>query len=39
MLLLEAHDIGDIIEEEIPKIDQKCEWNITLHLDPYDDSV
>ncbi|MFK7780702.1 MAG: cation diffusion facilitator family transporter [Candidatus Gracilibacteria bacterium] len=39
MLLLEAHDIGDMIEEEIPKIDIKSEWNITLHLDPYDDSI
>jgi len=39
MLLLEAHDIGDMIEEKIPKIDKKCEWNITLHLDPYDDSI
>ncbi len=36
--LLEAHRIGDNVEEKIKKIDPKADWLINIHLDPYDDS-
>ncbi|BCD60232.1 MULTISPECIES: cation diffusion facilitator family transporter [unclassified Nitratiruptor] len=36
--LLDAHRVSDKIEEEIKKLDPDSEWNITIHLDPYDDS-
>jgi cation diffusion facilitator family transporter len=39
ILLVDAHRIGDHIEYSIPKIDTKCEWNVMIHLDPYDDSA
>jgi len=39
MLLVDAHDIGDYIEEQIPKINTKHERKIIIHLDPYDDSL
>ncbi|MDP2090990.1 MAG: cation diffusion facilitator family transporter [Candidatus Gracilibacteria bacterium] len=38
ILLIDAHRIGDHIEYSIPKIDDKCEWIVMIHLDPYDDS-
>lgn len=37
--LLEAHRIGDNVEEKIKAIDPKADWLINIHLDPYDDSV
>jgi len=36
--LTDAHEIADKIEESIKKVDKKCEWDIVIHLDPYDDS-
>ncbi len=36
--LLEAHRIGDNVEEKIKNIDPKADWLINIHLDPYDDS-
>ncbi|WP_456380633.1 cation diffusion facilitator family transporter [Hydrogenimonas sp.] len=38
MSLLEAHRIGDNVEEKIKAIDPKADWLINIHLDPYDDS-
>ncbi|WP_366903776.1 cation diffusion facilitator family transporter [Hydrogenimonas sp.] len=38
MSLLEAHRIGDNVEEKIKVIDPKADWLINIHLDPYDDS-
>ncbi len=38
MSLLEAHRIGDKVEEKIKAIDPKADWMINIHLDPYDDS-
>lgn len=38
ILLIDAHRIADHIEYSIPKIDEKCEWKVMIHLDPYDDS-
>lgn len=37
--LLEAHDIGDKIEDKIAAIDKEDDWVITMHLDPKDDSI
>lgn len=37
--LLDAHNIGDDIEEKIRNIDRNMHWLINIHLDPYDDSV
>lgn len=37
MLLSEAHDITDEIEEKIMALDTKSIWLITPHYDPYDD--
>jgi len=37
ILLIDAHRIWDHIEYNIPKIDEKCEWKVLIHLDPYDD--
>ncbi len=37
MLLREAHDITDEIEDEIVALDTKKRWLITPHYDPYDD--
>ena len=37
MKLLEAHRISDQIEESIKKLDDKRQWIITPHYDPYDD--
>lgn len=37
ILLIDAHRIADHIEYQIPKIDPDHEWNIMVHLDPYDD--
>ncbi|QKJ26998.1 cation diffusion facilitator family transporter [Aliarcobacter cibarius] len=36
--LVKAHKISDLIEDEIEKLNDKKEWHITIHLDPYDDS-
>lgn len=36
--LFEAHAISDKIEERIRALDSTVSWNITTHLDPYDDS-
>ena len=37
--ILDSHDLGDEIEDEIKKIDPKSIWHIVWHVDPYDDSV
>ncbi len=37
--LLKAHSISDIIEDKITDLDKKSDWSITIHLDPYDDSL
>ncbi len=36
--LLEAHKIGDSIEDKIREIDKEYIWHILIHLDPFDDS-
>jgi len=36
--LLEAHKISDIVEEKIKQINTDYDWEINIHLDPYDDS-
>ena len=38
MSLLEAHRIGDNVEEKIRAIDPNADWLVNIHLDPYDDS-
>lgn len=38
ILLVEAHHIWDLVEEKIKNLDKKSDWNILIHLDPYDDS-
>lgn len=35
--LIDAHRISDHIEYSIPKIDAKHNWEILVHMDPYDD--
>lgn len=35
--LLEAHRISDDIEGQIVKLSQSYDWEILIHLDPYDD--
>ncbi|MDX1808904.1 MAG: cation diffusion facilitator family transporter [Sulfurospirillaceae bacterium] len=37
MSLLRAHYAGDRVEDKIKKIDNKYEWVVNIHLDPYDD--
>ncbi len=37
--LLEAHKCSDNIELLIEQIDDKYNWTISAHLDPYDDSI
>ncbi|GAA7259827.1 cation diffusion facilitator family transporter [Helicobacter pylori] len=37
--LLDAHNISDEIEENLSKLEQRLEWVILSHLDPYDDSL
>lgn len=37
--LLEAHNISDEIEDNLPKLDPRLDWVILSHLDPYDDSL
>lgn len=37
ILLIDAHRIWNHIENIIPKIDKKNNWNIMVHLDPFDD--
>ena len=39
IILIEAHNISDNIEDKIREIDNKSKWIISIHLDPYDDSV
>jgi len=36
--LLKAHSLGDKIEDNIALLNEKEEWVINVHLDPYDDS-
>ncbi|AEH45681.1 cation diffusion facilitator family transporter [Thermodesulfatator indicus DSM 15286] len=36
--LEEAHHISDLVEEKIRSIDPDKRWEITIHLDPFDDS-
>jgi len=36
--LLKAHTLGDKIEDKIALLNEKEEWVINVHLDPYDDS-
>lgn len=35
--LMDAHKVGDKVEEEIMNLDNKKEWIINIHMDPYDD--
>lgn len=35
--LMEAHKVGDSIENKIKKLDSNRDWIINIHLDPYDD--
>ncbi len=37
--LLKAHEISDSIESKIKELDKESNWDITIHLDPYDDSI
>ncbi len=37
--LQKAHDMADEVEERIKKIDSDKKWEVTIHLDPVDDSV
>jgi cation diffusion facilitator family transporter len=37
MTLLEAHRISEQIEERIKRLDDKRDWQIVPHFDPYDD--
>lgn len=37
--LMEAHRIGDRVEDKIIKIDSSKNWIVNIHLDPYDDSL
>jgi cation diffusion facilitator family transporter len=37
--LLKAHTLGDKIEDNIALLNEKEEWVINVHLDPYDDSI
>lgn len=37
MSLLRAHYAGDRVEDKIKKIDNKYEWVVNIHLDPYND--
>ncbi len=37
--LLRAHAISDAIEDKIKELDKESNWDITIHLDPYDDSI
>ncbi len=37
--LLKAHEISDSIENKIKELDKESNWDITIHLDPYDDSI
>ena len=35
--LMEAHKASDSIENKIIKLDNKRDWIINIHMDPYDD--
>ncbi len=37
--LVKAHNISDIVENEISNLDKNSEWVITIHLDPYNDAL
>ena len=37
--LMNAHETSDAIEKKIRRLDKDRDWIITIHLDPYDDSV
>ncbi|AXH10092.1 cation-efflux pump [Malaciobacter halophilus] len=37
--LMDAHRTSDKIEEQIKNLDKKRDWVITIHMDPYDDSI
>lgn len=37
ILLIDAHRVWNHIESKISKIDKDCEWNIMVHLDPFED--
>jgi len=37
--LQEAHDIADEVERRIKEIDPDKKWEVTIHLDPVDDSI
>ena len=34
---MEAHKASDFIENSIKKLDEKRDWIINIHMDPYDD--
>ena len=38
ILLKTAHDISDDVSKQIRKLDPQKKWNISIHLDPVDDS-
>ncbi|RXK14058.1 cation-efflux pump [Halarcobacter mediterraneus] len=35
--LMEAHRVSDKVEEKIKNLDKNKQWEINIHLDPYDD--
>lgn len=35
--LIKAHEITDKVEKKIKNLDEKRDWIITIHMDPYDD--
>ena len=37
--LMDAHKTSDIIEYKVRELDPSKDWIITIHLDPYDDSI
>jgi len=37
--LMEAHRVSDIVEDKIRELNNDTNWVITIHLDPYDDSI
>ncbi|PHS33694.1 MAG: cation-efflux pump [Sulfurovum sp.] len=39
MFLIEAHRIADEIEDKVKRLEDKKQWVITPHLDPYDDEA
>jgi divalent metal cation (Fe/Co/Zn/Cd) transporter len=38
IILVDAHQVSDDIENNIKNLDNECEWIFNIHLDPTDDS-